>query len=586
MPGRLLVAYSNSSNYVSTTAEYLESLTKYCNMEVRYAHVTNGAKLDFDLNEFDAVFQSYCVRLPVDNYVSSDYLEKLKVFRGIKMLAAQDEYEDTNKLKSAMNEVGYHVFFTNAAGGMIEKLYPRAEFSNTEFVTVLTGYVPEQFEIRDRNIVPLRDRPIHVGYRCRRLPAYFGRLGFDKFEIGRRMREICLDLSIPCDIEWTDDKRLYGDAWYSFIGSCRANLGSETGSNVFDFDGKLRAKYEKMSKARGEPVPFEEFRIYTDPIEAKYDIGQISPRIFEAAAMHTPLILFSGKYLGIIAPDEHYIELKTDFSNIDEVLDRLDDVDALERMADLAYDRLVGSGEFSYRRFARLVEETMRRNAAERGVALRPPTGQFGPAEFGVQLAGLAEYRERPTVAPRHPAFHLYQNVLHQSQHYLREIDRLNEFYQERIVHLNEHIAQQGEALSNEIARLNQYYPERINYLNNYIIEENTNFTKEIQHLNEYYPEQIARLSTHISELNDNFNNETARLTEFYSTRIDQLNAVIARSEERWGGAGHPHRKLGAAFQKLISNSVVRRLGRTLMAYLPDQVGRRIKSRVVLLLHR
>src|SRR5204862_3326082 len=116
-------------------------------------------------------------------------------------------------------------------------------------------------------------------------------------------------------------------------------------------------------------------------------------------------------------------------------------------------------------------------------------TGQFGPTEFGVQLAGLAEYREQPTVAPRHPVFYLYQNVLHQNQHYLREIDRLNEYYQERIVHLNEHIAQQNEALSNEIARLNQYYPERINYLNNYILEENANFTKEIQRLNEYYPE-------------------------------------------------------------------------------------------------
>ena len=81
MMGRLLVAYSNASNFVSTTAEYLDSFASYSDFEVRYVHVTNDAKLDFNLDEFDAVFQSYCVRLPIDNYVSPDYIEKMKSSR-------------------------------------------------------------------------------------------------------------------------------------------------------------------------------------------------------------------------------------------------------------------------------------------------------------------------------------------------------------------------------------------------------------------------------------------------------------------------------------------------------------------------
>jgi hypothetical protein len=455
MLGRLLVTYSNSSNFVSTTVEYLECLSKYCQMEVRYAHVTNGAKLGFELDEFDAVFQSYCVRLCFENFVSSDYLEKMRSFRGIKMLAAQDEYEDTDKLKSWIKKIGYHVFFTNATGAMIEKLYPRVEFPDTEFITVLTGYVPERFETRWRNIVPLRDRHIHVGYRCRWLPPYYGRLGFEKFEIGRRMREICIERDIPCDIEWTDDKRLYGDAWYDFIGSCRANLGSETGSNVFDFDGKLRARYEKLSAARGEPVPFEEFRVHTDPIEAKYDIGQVSPRIFEAAAMRTPLILFSGKYLGIIAPDEHYIELKKDFSNIDDVLERLEDLDELERMAERTYDRLVDSGQFGYRRFAGLIEDTIRRKAVELDVGLRPPAGRFGPTEFGVEFEALGFFREQPTVSPRHPVFYLYQDLLRQNKAYVKH----NKY-------LNDYIINQNKFFTDELSRLNQYYSSHFDHLN------------------------------------------------------------------------------------------------------------------------
>ena len=254
-------------------------------------------------------------------------------------------------------------------------------------------------------------------------------------------------------------------------------------------------------------------------------------------------------------------------------------------MADRAYDRLVGSGEFSYRRFAGLVEETVRRKAVELGMSLRPPTGRFGPTEFGVQLAGLAESREEPTVAPRHPVFFLYQNVLQQNRRYLKQLDRLNEFYNERIAHLNEHISQQNELLSNEIARLNEYYPERIDYLNSYFATQNEEFTREIHRLNEYYPEQIARLNAHISEQNANFKMETARLTEFYSSRIDQLNAVIAENH-RGALAAHPRGTFGWAMQMLVANSLVRRLGRKIMAHLPDGVGRRIKSRVVLLLNR
>ena len=153
------------------------------------------------------------------------------------------------------------------------------------------------------------------------LPAYYGRLGFEKFEIGRRMREICVARGIPHDIEWTDDKRLYGDAWYDFIGSCRANLGSETGSNVFDFDGALRAKYDQDCR----PPAANRCRSRSSastPTRSKPGTTSVRSRrgFSKRRRCARPLILFSGKYLGLISPDEHYIELKKDFSIVDAVL--------------------------------------------------------------------------------------------------------------------------------------------------------------------------------------------------------------------------------------------------------------------------
>ncbi len=577
MAGRLLVAYSNASNFVSTTAEYLESLARCSDFEVRYAHVTSGAELDFDLNEFDAVFHSYCARLTVDGYLSPSYLEKMKSFRGVKLVAAQDEYEQTNKVKAAIQQIGFHVMFTNAAGDMIERLYPRKDFSNTEFVTVLTGYVPEYLETRGRNARPLRDRHIHIGYRCRKLPAYYGRLGHEKFEIGRRMREICVARGIPHDIEWDNDKRLYGDAWYEFIGACRANLGSETGCNAFDFDGQLKETYERLSAARGEPVPFEEFCQYTDPIETEFDIAQIAPRIFEAAAMRTPLILFSGRYLDVIAPDEHYIELKKDFSNVDAVLARLDDLDALERMADRAYDRLVGSREFSYGRFARLVSDTIVRKAGELGVRLRPPSGHFGGEGFDPMAE--VDLRERPTPAPRHSAICYYRRMVRQSQVYSDEVERLrgvitsqSEAYTAEVERLNTVLAAQKEAHAAESARLRTVHKAEIGRLDAIIAELRN------QCFGVASGERRWRNLPVIGMYRLRSNPTVRRLGRLLLRDLPQSVA----SRIRWCWHGLPV----TAVQRLLSNPTVRRLGRGLLTYLPESVVRRIKLRLLLLFAR
>src|SRR5689334_5246964 len=106
MTRRLLVAYSNGATHVSTTAEYLSSIKQYSAYEVSYLHVTDNAEIDIDLNEFDAVFNSYCARLCFPGYVSQSYLDALKAFRGVRLLAVQDEYNRTNVLRRAIVDLG------------------------------------------------------------------------------------------------------------------------------------------------------------------------------------------------------------------------------------------------------------------------------------------------------------------------------------------------------------------------------------------------------------------------------------------------------------------------------------------------
>ena len=76
-----------------------------------------------------------------------------------------------------------------------------------------------------------------------------------------------------------------------------------------------------------------------------------SPRIFEAITLKSALILFEGKYSGVIKPFIHFIPLKKDFSNIDNVFDKLKDDNYLQLMVDRAFKDVILSGLYTYSSF-------------------------------------------------------------------------------------------------------------------------------------------------------------------------------------------------------------------------------------------
>ena len=113
-------------------------------------------------------------------------------------------------------------------------------------------------------------------------------------------------------------------------------LGSESGSNVFDFDGSVIELHRKM-KAEDPDLPYARFRPFIAEREKEIDMGQISPRMFEAAAMRTAMVLIRGRYSGLLKPHEHYIPLEPDYSNLDDTLKLINDLPALEAMVERAY---------------------------------------------------------------------------------------------------------------------------------------------------------------------------------------------------------------------------------------------------------
>lgn len=86
-------------------------------------------------------------------------------------------------------------------------------------------------------------------------------------------------------------------------------------------------------------------------------MNQISPRVFEAIVHKTALVLFEGTYSGIVKPDVHYIPLKKDFSNVDEVITKLQDDVYLEALTERAYTDIITSGRYSYRQFIKKFDQ-------------------------------------------------------------------------------------------------------------------------------------------------------------------------------------------------------------------------------------
>ncbi len=350
----ILYLYNSSQTYTNTVFDHLATLSAYSRNRAFFMHVDSQCKASVDMARFDAVCVHYSVRLPFDE-LSPVISQALQDFHGLKFLFIQDEYDNTYRAWHWIKSIGFQLVFTVVPEEGISKIYPPKEFPNTRFVSNLTGYAPPVLS-QDETILPPSQRNLVVGYRGRPLPARYGALGFEKVAIGKMVREYCERLGISNDIAWSEESRIYGPAWNDFVGSCRAMLGSESGSNVFDWDGCLQAKLEVFKERHPNASDVEVYEQVVKPLELNGLMNQVSPRIFEAIAARTILVLFEGNYSGVIQPDEHFISLKKDGSNLDEVFRKLQDKDYVDGMAQRAYQHVIGSGKFSYPAFAAMVD--------------------------------------------------------------------------------------------------------------------------------------------------------------------------------------------------------------------------------------
>ena len=186
--------------------------------------------------------------------------------------------------------------------------------------------------------IPYSDRPIDLGYRAYESPPYLGhnerRQLADYFLHGPRY-------GLSLDISLDPSERFTEVAWAEFLNQCKGQLGTEAGGDYFELTDATRKKVNRYMKAHPDATMDEVlvrfFKNYPDPVPLRI----ISGRNVEAAGTKTVQVLFEGHYNGYFQPDVHYIPLKKDFSNIDEVISKFRDEGYCRRITENAYNLVV-----------------------------------------------------------------------------------------------------------------------------------------------------------------------------------------------------------------------------------------------------
>lgn len=244
---------------------------------------------------------------------------------------AQDEYFRLDLIDQLLQDLNVEKFFTVTPRSVWKDLYPG--LSQEKMEEVLTGYIDEQ-TVNDVNSI--REKPvIDIGYRATYPGGVLGGFGKLKSEIGHVFLNHSKQYGLKTDIAIVGKENLgklfYGLDWFRFLKRCKYTLGVESGYSYFNGSNDI-------------------------------DVRTISPRHFEGCIAKTCQVLIEGEYSGILKPYKHYIPVKRDFSNIDEVLTLISKDEVRMEIVERAYHDIVESQKYHYDVF---IEKVLKKTLSE-----------------------------------------------------------------------------------------------------------------------------------------------------------------------------------------------------------------------------
>lgn len=363
----LVVFQTLDYHFRATTKDHLYCFRNYSTHRCFYLNVARKSepyyeeipefikRIKFDLVIFHVDLLGF-LWPPYSLELFSSKVGLLKSINSVKVALMQDEYYNTDTLNKFINEFGIDYVFSLAPESEWKKIYTDVDFEKVKFFRNLPGYLDDYTLSRIKELEKeIVERPIDIGYRAHGIRHWLGRHGYLKIQIADEFSRRADQNGLIVDISTRFEDTFFGDEWYKFLLRSKYTISVEGGASIQDRDGSIRERTERYLQLNPN-ASFDEIERNCFPgIDGSFNYVAISPKHLEACATHTCQVLIEGDYNGILKPGLHYIELKRDFSNIDEVIAELGNEEKRARIIEGAYKDIVESGKYSYKNFVKFV---------------------------------------------------------------------------------------------------------------------------------------------------------------------------------------------------------------------------------------
>jgi hypothetical protein len=308
-----------------------------------------------------------------NRYNSKEFTQCLKDYdfirtsKAFKIALPQDDYDCSAILDKWMTDWIVDLVFSVCPDHW-SVLYPT--FSKLNSIRLgYTGYVSDSMIELWYHTKPYHFRSIDVSYRANNLPPNFGRIGVVKGQIGAIFASKVSKLNLVLDISTDPKDMIPGNKWHAFMEDSKFCLATNSGSSLLDPQGLIRSCVKKYL-ALYPLADFEDVEEHCFKGEdGKYVFTAISPRNIEAALAQTVQIATVGSYNGLLLPEEHYISLEPDCSNIAEALAMMRDVDKVDCIARKCKEAILSVDDLRYKNHVAKIIDVIESGASKKKVS-------------------------------------------------------------------------------------------------------------------------------------------------------------------------------------------------------------------------
>jgi len=330
--GLLLFAASIQSSVISYNEDWRDAFLKYDHVTWDQCNLANRAWLMIvpKIRKYDLIILLHSTNSNMD-YVSPLLKKALQYRKGKLLIFIGNEYKLIPEKLDMVHEIAADFVASQLPQDRADWLYDEC---SAKTLSVPHALNPDVFFSRE----PLSRRKIDIGERSAEYPWYIGDV--DRNKIPDLLIQI-MDYGFKVDCSHDDAKRFDRQGWAKFLSSCVATVTTEAGTSFLEKDDRTRLAVNKYVNENPSCTFADVYKLFFEHYSNAVSGKIISPRHFDAVGTKTCLIMFPGRFNDILKPDEHYISLQPDLSNLGDVVEKLKDESFLQKMVDKTHEYIL-----------------------------------------------------------------------------------------------------------------------------------------------------------------------------------------------------------------------------------------------------